>query len=92
MTYATVTGYPLDIEDDEDEDAYVDRMIALCEPAALPAPGGVLRPGGSCTLCARAAAERLAWGGEKVCWDCFDGQLDLLILALRQVEGAVTGS
>jgi hypothetical protein len=52
----------------------------------LPAPGGVLRPGGSCTLCARAAAERLAWGGEKVCWDCFDGQLDLLILALRQVE------
>jgi len=57
----------------------------------LPGPG-VLCPGGSCTLCGRGAAERLAWGGEKVCWDCFDGQLDLLILALRQVEGAVTGS
>jgi hypothetical protein len=28
---ASVTGYPLDMLDDEDEDAYVDRMIALSE-------------------------------------------------------------
>ena len=28
MTYSTVTGYPFDMNDDETEDEYVDRMIA----------------------------------------------------------------
>jgi hypothetical protein len=31
MTYSTVTGYPFDMNDDETEDEYADRMITLSD-------------------------------------------------------------
>jgi hypothetical protein len=39
--------------------------------------------GGQCTLCAADSPERLPWSGQRICWNCFDGQLNLLAKAIR---------
>jgi hypothetical protein len=38
--------------------------------------------GGRCTLCEADSTKLLPWSGERVCWDCFDRQLDLVALAI----------
>lgn len=40
--------------------------------------------GGQCTLCAAGSYELLPWSGERVCWDCFDRQLDLLAKTIHE--------
>jgi len=81
MTYATVTGYPFDMREDESEDDYVDRMIT--EADDTPACERTVA-GGTCTQCERRSPELLPWSGERVCWDCFDRQLDLMAIAIRE--------
>lgn len=78
MTYATVTGYPVDDYDGSGEsfsklvaagaDAYLD-FAASRERTVSP---------GSCTGCGLPAAELIPWSGQRLCWPCTDVQLDLM--------------
>lgn len=98
--YDSMTGYPLDTRDGETEDAYLDRMIELSDPAfagfdaearaRLDATADFSAQcektvmGGRCTMCEASSYELLPWSGERICWDCFDHQLDLMAKAIRE--------
>lgn len=40
--------------------------------------------GGRCTMCEADSYELLPWSGERICWDCFDHQLDLMAKAIQE--------
>jgi len=40
--------------------------------------------GGRCQHCERDSSELLPWSGQRICWNCFDTQLDLLAVAIRE--------
>jgi hypothetical protein len=39
-----------------------------------------------CTLDGRESAELLPWGGERICHGCFDTQMHLMAMAIRQAQ------
>lgn len=45
--------------------------------------------GGQCTMCEADSPELWPWSGHRVCQDCFDKQLDLLALAVREAAPGV---
>jgi uncharacterized protein YndB with AHSA1/START domain len=40
----------------------------------------------TCTLDGRESAELLPWGGERICHGCFDTQMHLMAMAIRQAQ------
>lgn len=42
--------------------------------------------GGRCTQCEHDTFELLPWSGERLCWDCFDHQLDLMAKAIHEAD------
>jgi len=90
MMFDSMADYPLDQRDGESEDQYLDRLISLLpqpEDAALAVtytPAERTVRGGRCTTCEKDSSELWPWSGQRICQDCFDRQLDLLAMAVRE--------